>query len=228
MRASRQACGAPLSGGGRGNLGVDLHRDGDLAVPQDAHGDTRMDVERGQQRGAGLSGAMDGDPGDTGSDDAAIEAPPEVARLDGRAVPGGEDQASINPAISRTVTVGVLLLLSDLQCGHAQIRQRQRGLGSLGLDLAADELVPDALELLSHVQLGCVEVDLIPGQAEYFAPAQAEDEDQDEGGIKRFTRIPGRFEEPAGIINSPRLMLTALSRFAAFGYLDGPEEIKLV
>ena len=64
--------------------------------------------------------------GDTGSDDAAIEAPPEVARLDGRAVPGGEDQGSINPAISRTVTVGILLLLSDLQCGHAQIRQRQR------------------------------------------------------------------------------------------------------
>jgi hypothetical protein len=50
-------------GGNGGSFGVDLHRDGDLAVPQDAHGDSRMDVERGQQRGTGLAGAVDGNPG---------------------------------------------------------------------------------------------------------------------------------------------------------------------
>jgi hypothetical protein len=77
------------------------------------------------------------------------------------------------------------------------------GLGGLGLDLTPDEPAPDALELFPHVQLGCVEVDLIPGQAKYFAPAQAED--QDEGGIKRSTRVPGRFEKPAGIIVSATL-----------------------
>jgi hypothetical protein len=38
-----------LAGRGRDDLGVDLHRDGDLAVPQDLHGDTRMDIECCQQ-----------------------------------------------------------------------------------------------------------------------------------------------------------------------------------
>jgi len=31
------------------DLGVDLHRDADPAVPQDLHGDARMHVERGQK-----------------------------------------------------------------------------------------------------------------------------------------------------------------------------------
>jgi hypothetical protein len=35
--------------GGRGRyLGVDLHGDGDLAVPQDLHGNTWMDFEGGE------------------------------------------------------------------------------------------------------------------------------------------------------------------------------------
>jgi len=107
-----------------GAFGVDLHRHGDLAVPQDAHGDSRMDVERGQQRGTGLAGAMDGDPGYPGGDDATVEAAAEVARLDWRTVPGGEDQAGIYPAVSRTVAVDVLLCLADLERGHTQVRQR--------------------------------------------------------------------------------------------------------
>jgi hypothetical protein len=51
--------------------------------------------------------------------------------------------------------------------------------------------VTDTLKLLPHVQLGSVEVDLIPGQAEDFTPSQAEDEDQDEGRVQRFTGMPG-------------------------------------
>ena len=97
----------------------------------------------------------------------------KVARLDRRAVPGGEDQAGVDPAISRTVTVSVLLLLADLERGDAQVRQRQRCLGCLSLDLAADELVPDALELLADVQLWLVtvHVNLVPSQAEGLALA---------------------------------------------------------
>jgi hypothetical protein len=66
-------------------------------------------------------------------------------------VPGGKDQAGVDPAVSRAVTVGVLLLLADLECGDAQVGQWQRCLGGLGLDFAADELVKDALELFSDV-----------------------------------------------------------------------------
>ncbi len=38
-----------VPGGGRGDLGVDLHRHGDLAVPQDLHGYTWVYVQGGKQ-----------------------------------------------------------------------------------------------------------------------------------------------------------------------------------
>ena len=61
--------------------------------------------------------------GYAGGDDAAVEAAAEVARLDRGAMPGGEDQTGIDPAITCAVTVGILLLLADLECGHAQVGQ---------------------------------------------------------------------------------------------------------
>jgi hypothetical protein len=51
--------------------------------------------------------------------------------------------------------------------------------------------VPDTLNLLADVQLGGVEIGLVPGKAEDFSLAQAEDEDQDEGGVERFAGMPG-------------------------------------
>jgi hypothetical protein len=103
-------------------LGVDLHRDGDLAVSQNAHGHAGVDVEGGQQRGTRLAGAVHGNPGHSGGNDAPVEAGVEVARLNRRTVPGGEDQAGIGPAISRTGPVCVLLLAADLQSSYAQVR----------------------------------------------------------------------------------------------------------
>ena len=106
-------------------------------------------------------------------------------------MPGGEDQAGIGPAISRTVPGCVLLLAADLQSGYAQVRKGKGCLGCLGLDLAVYELAANTLELLAHVQLGGVEVDLVPGETEDFTLAQAEDEDQDECGVERFASVPG-------------------------------------
>jgi hypothetical protein len=51
-----------VAGSGRGNLGADLHRDGDLAVSQDLHGYTRVHVQGGRKGPARLPGAMDRDP----------------------------------------------------------------------------------------------------------------------------------------------------------------------
>jgi hypothetical protein len=129
-------------------------------------------------------------------------------------VPCGEDQAGISPAVSHAVAVSVLLLFANLERGNAQVGQRQRCLGCFGLDLAANELASDSLELLADVQLGVIEVDLIPGQAEDFTPTQAEDEDQHEGRLERSAGMPGRFEEPPGVINGPGLALAPLSRLA--------------
>jgi hypothetical protein len=74
------------------------------------------------------------------------------------------------------------------------------------------------------VQLGGVEVHVIPGQAEDFAFAQAEDEDQDEGGVQGFGLVPGRFKEPASIINGPGCRLRrgfAVRRLVVFTALTG-------
>jgi hypothetical protein len=69
-----------LAGGSRGDLGVDLHRDGDLAMPQDLHREARMHVERSQQRAACLAGAVHGDRGDLSDGNASGETAVEVPR----------------------------------------------------------------------------------------------------------------------------------------------------
>ena len=90
VQGTRNVFAERVTGGIRRRFGVDLHRDSDLAVSQDAHSDTRVDVKGGQQRGASLAGAVHGDPGNPRSHDAPVEAAVEVARLNRRAVPGGK------------------------------------------------------------------------------------------------------------------------------------------
>src|SRR5579862_8947121 len=109
-----------VAGGGRGNLGIDLHRDSNLAVPEDLHRYARMHVEGGQQRTACLAGAVDRDPRHLGLDDAAIEAAVEVSRLQCRAVTGGEHQAGVDPGTVSSLPVGLLLLLTEFECGYAE------------------------------------------------------------------------------------------------------------
>ena len=71
-----------ITGGGRGYLGVDLHRDGDLAVPTDLHRHARVHVQSSQQRPAGLPGAVHGDGRHLGGGNAPLETAVEVPRLD--------------------------------------------------------------------------------------------------------------------------------------------------
>ena len=162
-----------LAGGGRGDLGVDLHRDGDLAVPQDLHREARVHVERGQQRAACLAGPVHGDRGNLGGGDTPGEAAVEVPRLNRSAVTSREHQAGFDPGLTGAGAVSVLLLLADLERSDAQARQGEGRFRCLGLDLAAEELAADPLELLTDVQLCGVQVDELPGESEYLAFAQA-------------------------------------------------------
>ena len=173
-------------------------------MPQDLHGHARVNVEGGQQRPAGLPGAVDGAPRHLGLGEAAVEAAAEVPRLKGRAMSGGEHQAGINPGTVGAVAVTLLLLGTDLERGHAQLGERQRCFGCLGLDLAAEQLAADPLDLLADVKLGSVEVGQIPGQAGDFALSQAQHQNQDERGVQGLVVAAGGFEEPAGFINRPR------------------------
>ena len=60
-------------------------------------------------------------------------------------------------------------------------------------------------------------------RAEDFTSAQAED--QDEGRVKRFTGMPGRFEEPPRVINGPGLAPAVLSRLAALCHRDSVNRV---
>lgn len=109
-----------FAGGGRGYLCLDLHRDGDLTVPQDLHGDARVYVRSCQQGPAGLPGAVDGNSRHLGGSDAPAEAAVDVARLDRSTVPGGERQTCLDPRLAGAGTVSVLLSLTDLERRDAQ------------------------------------------------------------------------------------------------------------
>jgi transposase, IS30 family len=63
-------------------------------------------------------------------------------------VAGGEHQAGIDPGVSGTLPIGVLLLPAQLERGDAQVGKGKRGLGCFGFGLAAEELAADALDLL--------------------------------------------------------------------------------
>jgi len=69
-----------------GYVGVDLHRDSDLAVPQDAHCHPGVNVERGEQGRAGAAQGVGVDVADTGPAAAGCEVTVEVARLVGSSV----------------------------------------------------------------------------------------------------------------------------------------------
>lgn len=73
---------------------------------------------------------------------------------------------------------------------------------------AADPLEPPA-----NVEFGDVEVDSSPGQANYLALPETQDQDQDIGGIQRVLVSLGRLKKPSGLIDRPRLHLP-LPRFS--------------
>ena len=127
---------------------------------------------------------MHSDLGDPCLGDAAVEAATEVARLDRGAVPGGEDQAGIDPGVPGLLAVGVLLLPAELERGDAQVRKGKRGFKPFGLGGTAQELAADTLQLLTDVQFGVVEADQLPGEAEELALAQAQDQKQDVGRVE--------------------------------------------
>jgi hypothetical protein len=137
-------------------------------MPQDLHGHPRVDVERRQRRPARLPCAVHGDPGNSRTRDAAVEAAAEVARLDRRAAAGGERQAGVNPGACGADSVGVLLLPAELERGDAQLGKGEGGIGRLGLGLPAQQLAADALKLLADVKLTTVEVDQLPAEPEEF------------------------------------------------------------
>jgi hypothetical protein len=70
----------------------------------------------------------------------------------------------------------------------------------------------DALDLLAEVEFGLIQVDEFPGEPEYLALAQAQDQDEHERCVKRLTRGAGRYEELARVIDGPPAALARSRR----------------
>jgi hypothetical protein len=126
----------------------------DAAVSKDLHGHAWMHVESRQEGTAGLASAMPRNRRYVRLDDTAIEVPVEVTRFYGRPVAGRDDQIGVDPSGCRSCPVSCLVFLAQLQRGGAQLGQRHGGFRRFALDLTADELAVDPLELLADVQLG--------------------------------------------------------------------------
>lgn len=143
-------------------------------MPQDAHRDAGMDVEGGQERGAGVPGVVDADRRHARPAAVGLEGPVEVTRLDRRAVPRGEDEIGVLPLLPGGLT-GVLLDVSAVpERGDAQAEERQRGRRVVGLGrLPVEELAADPVELTGDPQLLAAEVDAVPDQPEHLTPPQA-------------------------------------------------------
>ncbi|GAA2708895.1 hypothetical protein GCM10010429_22700 [Micromonospora olivasterospora] len=66
-------------------------------MPEHLHGDSRVDVEVGQERGAGTPGVVDGDPLDACSFAPGLPGALKVARFDGCAIAVCSTSARVTP-----------------------------------------------------------------------------------------------------------------------------------
>jgi hypothetical protein len=90
-------------------------------VPQDVHGDAGMNVERSEQRRAGVAGGVHGDPTDTHPVASRLEATVEVPRLERRPVSCREDEAGLLPNSPRRRLAPFLVLPAKNEARRAQI-----------------------------------------------------------------------------------------------------------
>ena len=134
-----------------GNLGVDLHRERDPAVPEDGHRDARVNVERGEERAAGAAGVVERDATDAIASAPDIEGPVDVAGFDRVTSASGEHERVLLAADARAWPVGgaglVLVAPGDPQRGNADRGKGQRVRAAVSLEhlLVSERMSADTL-----------------------------------------------------------------------------------
>jgi len=83
--------------------------------------------------------------------------------------------------------------------------------------------VADPLELLADIQLGGVQVDEFPGEPEYLAFAQAQDQDQDEGGVECLAscQVDSRNQRASSTVQALRFRRLTAGRLVSLMALTG-------
>ena len=81
----------------------------------------------------------------------------------------------------------------------------------------------DPLELLADIQLGGVQVDEFPGEPEYLAFAQAQDQDQDEGGVECLAscQVDSRNQRASSTVQALRFRRLTVRRFVSLMAFTG-------
>ena len=200
-----------IAGGLVRDLGVDLHRDRDPAVPEDRHRHARVDVERCQQRPARSARVVNLDLPNPGLLAPGVEAALEVPRFEREAGASREQQpvpfaadADLRPG--RGAAVGL-----DLRARFAARRARSGGSGRVSTLPSVFSCClwvrgsPPARRAATPVRSPrrprrCA---VVIDQARSLAPAQAQHEDEHPQRVQRVTVAPGRFEEPACLVHRP-------------------------
>ena len=117
-------------------------------MAQDAHRDAGVDVEGGQERGAGVPGVVDTDRRHARPVAVRREGPVEVARLDRCAVLRGEGEVGVLSLLSGGLACVLLDMPAVLERCDAQAEERQRCRRVVGLGgLPVEEPAADPVEL---------------------------------------------------------------------------------
>ncbi len=101
-----------------------------------------------------------------------LEVPQPVARLDRRPVPRGEHEIPLVQPHDRLPAIPDLACPMLAQRSDADLRERNRPLGQLGLGLDQHELAVDALQRPAHTQSPGVQVHVCPSQPQHLAAPQ--------------------------------------------------------
>lgn len=105
-----------------GDMRVDVHRNGDLRMPEDLHHDPRRHASGKQERGASVSSVMQADAAQSRVLRDALERPAEVPRLDRSPGPGREHVVAVMPDLPRVVALRGLTEALPAQRCHAHER----------------------------------------------------------------------------------------------------------
>jgi hypothetical protein len=112
---------------------------------------------------------MDPDVPDTGFVAPSGKLAIEVPRLVRRAIHRREDEFVLLPGLIRTVTIGGLLLGTELEGSYADVWKRQYSGRARRLGLPVTKLMVGPLKLPPHVDFSGLEADIPPGKPECFA-----------------------------------------------------------
>jgi hypothetical protein len=129
-------------------VAIDFHGHCNLRVPENRHGNARMNIEGHQQRCARMSSVMKMDGPHAGPGRSSGKHPGQVGRFNRGSESGGENQIEpIFPYRTRCLTLFFLLPFPHLQSCNCNRRKDEKVVGILRLGVPVQQFRASSLEL---------------------------------------------------------------------------------